>query len=473
MSKSGKLAKNTLLYAIGSIGSKILTFLIVPLYTFYISTDEMGVYDAIITSISLCSPIIVLSIYEGVYRWSIQSKENAGKYIRYGLFFELRNLLIASLVYFVACYFFAIPYFLWIWLYTVQICLHSYMDRITRALGNTRLFTISGVIYTLIFLFCNCILIIYFKLGIKSFLISGVAAGFFVSILLFASQRKEIFNSANIKLSIEERKGILKYSIAITPNDICWWIVGLSDRYALMYFVGASANGIYSISQKFPTVIVMLTSIFYMAWQDQSLANYEKEDKNLYYTSVFNLYSRLLLCVSLYLIIFTKYIVIWFMAQDYASAWIYVAPLYLGTIFSAFASFYGVGYLGAKQTSRALLTTGVAALVNLVVNMLFIPFFPKIGILIASISTLISYLVLFIIRLRQTKRYFNITIEKKSFFTLLSLNILFGIVVVFSNYMIDILLLLIALAFTILFLKNYVNHAVKFVKAKFAHFRKQ
>ena len=466
MGKSGKLAKNTLLYAIGSLGSKVLTFLIVPLYTYYIDTNEMGVYDAIITTISLFAPVIVLSIYEGVYRWSIQSKSNAGKYIRYGLKFEIRNLIIVSLLFWVICFVFPIPYPVLAWLYTVQTCLHSYFSRITRALGNTKYFTISGIIYTTLFLLGNCLFIIVLNWGIKSLLISGIIAGFFVTVLLIILQRDAIFKSGKGKVSDEDKKGIIKYSVAITPNDICWWIVGLSDRYALIWFISTSANGIYSISQKFPTVIAMLTSIFYMAWQDHSLVNYEKEDKDRYYTEIFRFYSKFLLCGCLCLIPFTKFVVLWLMADSYKSAWMYVAPLYLGTVFSAFASFYGVGYLGTKKTNQALITTIIAAIVNVGINIVLMPLFPEGGIWIASLSTLISYFVLYVVRVIQTRKFFTIKIEKKIMIPLAVANVIYGIAVIYSNTVFDVILFALALAVSVILLKDYMMSFIKLVAGK-------
>ena len=466
MGKSGRLAKNTLLYAIGSLGSKVLTFLIVPLYTYYINTSDMGVYDAIITTISLCAPVIVFSIYECVYRWSIQSQADAGKYIRFGLKFEIRNLLTASLVFGIVCFIVPVPYPVLVWLYAVQVCLHSYFSRITRALGNTKFFTISGIIYTAIFLLGNCLFIIVFKWGIKSLLISGIIAGFLVTFLLAIWQRDAIFSSSQGDISEEDKKGILKYSVAITPNDICWWIVGLSDRYALIWFVSTSANGIYSISQKFPTVIAMLTSIFYMAWQDHSLVNYEKEDKDKYYTEIFSFYSKFLLCGCLCLIPFTKFIVNWLMEDAYKSAWMYVAPLYLGTVFSAFASFYGVGYLGSKKTKQALYTTIIAAIVNVGINIVFMPIFPVAGIWIASISTLISYFVLYLVRVAQTKEFFTIKIDSKVMIPLILFNILYGVAVVFTNTAIDAVLFFFAILLSLVLLKDYLINFLKIAVAK-------
>ena len=198
-----------------------------------------------------------------------------------------------------------------------------------------------------------------------------------------------------------------------------------------------------------------------MAWQDHSLSNYEKEDKDKYYTEIFGFYSKFLLCGCLCLIPFTKFIVVWLMAEAYKSAWMYVAPLYLGTVFSAFASFYGVGYLGSKKTKQALYTTIIAAVVNVGINVVFMPVFPEAGIWIASCSTLISYFVLYLVRVVQTKKFFTIKLEKRIMFPLILANVIYGVAVVFTNTAVDAILFAIAVVISVILLKDYLMTLVK------------
>ena len=67
-----ELIKGIGVYAIGTFGTKILSFLIVPLYTYYIATDDMGVYDILTSTISLLTPIITMQISDAAYRWIIR-----------------------------------------------------------------------------------------------------------------------------------------------------------------------------------------------------------------------------------------------------------------------------------------------------------------------------------------------------------------------------------------------------------------
>lgn len=466
MSKSTQLAKNTILYAIGSLGTKLLTFLIVPLYTYYIDTSNMGVYDAIITAVSLLAPVVVWSIYEGTYRWAIEDKKNASLYVKYGLHIEIRNIAIAVLLIFIFNIFVEIPYVFYVVFYLITLCLSTYFTRMTRALGRTKLFTINGLLYTIIYLGLNVYLVVFVGMGIPALLLSSIVAHAITTTLLVYILRKEIWGIKLEKtLTNDEKKKITVYSLANTPNDICWWVVGLSDRFALIWFVATSANGIYSISQKFPTIISLLTTIFYYAWQDQALTTYSDNDKDVYYTSVFKLYSKFLLAMTLCLIPATKYVILWMMEMSYQTAWFYVMPLYLGAVFQAFASFFGIGYQGSKQNIRALTTTGTAALINVGINLIFMPVFPESGIWIASISTVISYFVLFVMRAIQSKRYFDVKINITEISLLIGLNICCGIAMMFTNLLIDVFIFGFCIIVACIVCKEYFVKALHMVQS--------
>lgn len=76
-SNSGKkLMTGTGIYAVGTFGTKILMFLLAPLYTYYLIPSEMGTYDVLLTTIGLLIPIISLQISDAVYRWIIVAAQN-------------------------------------------------------------------------------------------------------------------------------------------------------------------------------------------------------------------------------------------------------------------------------------------------------------------------------------------------------------------------------------------------------------
>ena len=71
MKEVKELAKNTGLLAIGQFGTKLLSFFLVPLYTYVLSTAEYGIYDLMNTTISLLVPILSLNICDSALRFPL------------------------------------------------------------------------------------------------------------------------------------------------------------------------------------------------------------------------------------------------------------------------------------------------------------------------------------------------------------------------------------------------------------------
>jgi len=100
-SKSRNLIEGMLIYAIGNFGSKILVFLIVPLYTYYISTEDMGNYDLVLTTVNLLTPIVTMQISDAAFRWMIRTDKGNEVYIRSTIQVLIINSLIAAGVIFI------------------------------------------------------------------------------------------------------------------------------------------------------------------------------------------------------------------------------------------------------------------------------------------------------------------------------------------------------------------------------------
>ena len=115
-------------------------------------------------------------------------------------------------------------------------------------------------------------------------------------------------------------------------------------------------------------------TLFYQAWQEQAVLEYDSDTRDTYYTKVFNSYMKVACCIVAILIPLSKVVIVLFMDESYLSSYKYVGILYLGAIFSSFSSFYGTGYISAKDTKNAMKTTIVGAIVNFLINLILIPF---------------------------------------------------------------------------------------------------
>ena len=79
MNQYKKLFNDSIVFAIGSFGSKLITFFLVGFYTYYLSKSEYGTADLLINSVNILLPVVSLSVSEGVLRFVLDSKDTLEK----------------------------------------------------------------------------------------------------------------------------------------------------------------------------------------------------------------------------------------------------------------------------------------------------------------------------------------------------------------------------------------------------------
>ena len=172
--RSRNLLRGTIIYAVGNLGTKIITFLIVPLYTYYISPDDLGNYDLLVTTVSLFTPVITLRISDAAYRWMLNGIKDTVDCISA----TYRVLMISSAVAFflilLVNQFVAIAYYGYFILLLILGRWLESLQTLVRGLKKQGLFAVSGIIYTFIFVSLNLIKIVFLKEGMEALFQSTV-----------------------------------------------------------------------------------------------------------------------------------------------------------------------------------------------------------------------------------------------------------------------------------------------------------
>lgn len=434
--KSKGLLKGTGIYAIGTFGTKILSFLIVPLYTYYVTTTDMGVYDILMSTINLLTPLVTMQISDAAYRWIIQDDgTNKERYIRTTVQVVIFNCCAASLIILVVNQFAEIPYCLYFCGILVLSRAFQSLQKILRALRHQWLFAFAGIVYTIIFLSLNVLQLCVLKMGMEALFQSAVIAYFVALVFMTIKEpyiRINFFKKPDLKLI----KEFYKYSIPLVPNYLNWWVINSSDRYIVLWALGSASNGILAISHKFPTMLQAVLSLFTNSWQDVSVADGE-EKNGAYYTKVFRTYSRLALSVLWPLVPATTIVIQIVMSEAYKISCAYVPFYYMGTVFQSFASFYGVGYLRSKQTGKAFSTSVYGALINAMVNFLLIK---SIGLQAASISTFIGFFIMWLLREKQNRDELQIEVKWGEMVSLTILSVAVCILSIMSSTLINLVI---------------------------------
>ena len=464
MTREKTLIKNTIIYAVGNFGSKFLTFLLLPLYTYYLTTGDYGYFDLITTTVWLIIPLITFQINDGLYRYLLETNntKECSDYISNSFFIELKNLLLFNLVYIILIQFKSFRYDYIILLQIDFGIMSGLWAQISRGLKRNFEYAMSGIISTIIILVSNIFFITYMKYGVGSLIISNVLAS--IIIVIYIDYKLKIRKYIKYKLQNKNiKKQLILYSIPLIPNVISWWLMNVFDRYFLNFYIGIEANGIYAVANKFPSILIMVNSIFYLAWQESAIGEYNSKDKNIFYSKMFNLLVVLEFTTVLILLPFTKFIMKYIVKNNFYSAWLFIPFLYFGAIFNAFSSFYGTGYQSSKETIGAFYTSVYGAVINIILNIILIP---VIGIQGASLSTMVSFLIMWLARLWQTKKYFKITIHKNKIISLLALSLIYTLFYYLNIDYMNYLLMILSLIFFILYNKKLLLSAFTAIKEK-------
>ena len=94
-----QLKRNTLIIAIGNLGSKAIAFVLAPLYSFYLTTSQYGTMDLITTTVGLVMPFFCLDIFEATFRYSNDKEYDENKVISSSLFVCLPGFIVSAFVF--------------------------------------------------------------------------------------------------------------------------------------------------------------------------------------------------------------------------------------------------------------------------------------------------------------------------------------------------------------------------------------
>lgn len=441
--KNKYLLKNTIILSIGNFGSKLISFLLVPLYTNIFTTAEYGTIDLIAILTTVIVPLITLNISESVMRYSMDNNSNKDKILSIGNIMLLFSIIICMLSFpILKMISYTSQYALLLVVYmTTFISSSIYLCYIR---GKEQLFdySIISIVQTVIIAILNIYFLIVLRIGIKGYIIAYIIAYLVTTLLCII--RGKIFPSIK-KTSLDKKlaKEMIRYSVVLIPNSLMWWIMNSLDRVMVTSMIGIEANGIYTVSYKLPTIVITLTSIFNQAWMFSAVKEKDSADKETYTNSIFTALFNIVITISLFLLLILKPLMKVYVGKAFFSAWKYTPALIIGTVFLTLGTFISNEYNAHKDSIGFLKSSTVGALINLILNFLLIPI---IGVMGAAIATCISYICVYVFRIFDTRKYLKYRVLDKEKIICISLLLISSIVVYIDNYFCYLILLLILLA---------------------------
>ncbi|MBR2743819.1 MAG: oligosaccharide flippase family protein [Clostridia bacterium] len=445
MKQEKELIKNTFIIALGKFSTQIVSFLLVSLYTAKLTTEEFGSYDLIITIITFITPFITLTLEESMFRFLIdaKSKREEKSIITQTIVTIMTTLCVACVIIFLVIKLFAINTTKLFIPYVIAVVLMALMNALVRGLGKIKLYSLSNFILSVITIVLNVVLILGTSLKVDGLLLSVIIANLIMVVFLAVNLHlKDFFDIRLVKKGL--MKEMLQYSIPLIPHSLSWTIINLSDRLIITSFMGTSSNGIYAVSNKFPTIINTVYNYFAIAWKESAAKALHEDNSEKYYNRIYGSLRNLVYSATVCVIAVVPFIFGFLVkGNGYQTAFLYIPILVFSVYFSNMASFYGGIFSAYKQTKIIGSTTVVAAIINVVINLIFIKVF---GLYAAAISTLLSSVFLYIYRKIKIKDFVKLKHSKD-----MNITIVMTLVVFLAYYSNNVIFQVVSLLFSMIY----------------------
>jgi len=411
------LGKHTFIYAIGSAIQTLVAFLLVPIYTHYLTPAQYGQLEILNMILLILTMILsfgfasaIIKVHEQDCFTEKEKKETLGT--MYLFVMPIASLI--SLIFFI----FSKPitklllgdtgevnlFYLVLGLniFTIFSMLSFSLLRAKEKSLNYILVSFLRFILTL---GINIYLVVELQLGIFGILAGNLMATILASFIFIPF----IFKYIKFTISKKYLAKLSYFGVAIIPAAIASWVMDLSDRYYLKHFVDLSEVGIYSLGYKIGMVVsVLMVTPFQLAWPTISYSLAKKDNAKEIYARVLTYFLFISSFVALGLTLFSPQVIEKISPANYARAAI-VVP------FVAFAYvLYGVHFIIVPglhlkgKTKYYPLIIGLPAIINLFLNYFFVP---QLGMLGAAMTTLLCFMIMVVITYFISNHYYSVKYE--------------------------------------------------------------
>lgn len=425
-SRSKKFIKDLGIYAIGNLGSKLITFLLVPFYTFFITDPAaFGYYDICVNTVFCLIPIVGMQLSEGGFRFLIDTKDTAVQrsVITYVSTVLLRNALLVTVVGVMAGLFVDIKYLYLSIAFGLAQTLYDVVLQLVRGLGRTKDFVSAGILNTLLIALTSVLFVAVMDMGIEGVFLSNVMARFLVlaAIELRMGLMRKYFRRRAFSRSLNRE--IRRYSLPLIPAALCWWFISSNNYYFLQYFRGLADTGYYGFVGRFTGILYILALIFYQTWQQNAIEQYNSPDRDRFFTKVFNNYFYLLTGLVVLFAFGLRLNYFWVIGAEFQSTSKYIFLNAIYVMVFALSSFFELGYQCSKRTRYILPSLVIVAVVNLTCNYFLVQLWGIYGIIVSNILTwgaLLTY------RAFDTRKFMTIRFNRINFMAIAIL-VIFGV----------------------------------------------
>ncbi|MEW6729734.1 MAG: oligosaccharide flippase family protein [Acidobacteriota bacterium] len=389
-------------FGVGGVVNRALSFLLVPFYTRHIPAREYGALAILLIVLAALPIVLRLGLGNALLRsWYDYEEE------------KRPQLATTVLVFLLAT---SIPLLLLMALLAEQgsllllgteqyashlriICLLAFCetfnvipDTLMRVNNASVQYSICQTIAFLLQLLTIISAVVYWRWGIQGILFGNLIGAVVENSLLFAITRKYLrwgFNRSELKAMLAFGAPLIFGRLAA----ICFQSI---DRFFLKYYANLRIVGLYALGNQLAAPITLLVATpFSMIWANMQFATMKDHDANEYYARMLTYMVYLASFFALPVAVLAEDTLHIFATLRYWEAATVVPWLALAAVLDAANPVFNVGVSLKRKSYINPIIVVVSALINIGLNFLLIPSFGMMG---AAVATVISYIMMCAIR---------------------------------------------------------------------------
>ena len=343
------LLKDILIFAFGSFGSKLILFLMVPLYTNYMTESEYGTAELVFTIAQLLAPFLSVVIFDAIIRFGLSKNEKKENVLLVGVIIFLGSLVIGAIITPIIGLYGTISEWKW-YLYAYVLCniANNIELNYLKAKEKNKTYALLSVLQTGLMAGLNVWFLVYRSLGIQGYLFAYIISNLAIDVFAFITGK---VGSDLLKAKLDKRllKEMVVYSAPLILNNVSWWVIHSSDKIMVEIMVSTTALGIYTVAAKIPSLINVLVTVFQQAWGISSVKEIESSNDTTYYSNVFRYFFLFTSGCCICLVTIMKLFMHYYVGENFSDSWKYVPLLLVSAVFASVASYYGSLYSALKS----------------------------------------------------------------------------------------------------------------------------
>lgn len=413
MSRESRLVKNTFIITIGKVCTQLVSFLLLPLYTTVLSTEEYGVVDLMNTIVSILLPIVTFQIDQALFRDLIETRNDEdakSEIISSGVITVFFQCIVYLFIFAAISPVINNQYKYYLASNVISNVILSVFLQISRGLGDNTKYAIASFFsasFTIVF---NVLFLVVAKLGANGMLLATLTGQMIASLYLFFALK--LYKYIHLKqYSKKIIRRLWSYSIPLIPNAISWWVIDASDRVIVSSVLGVDQNGILAASLKFASLLTSMNYIFTLSWTESISVAINDSDIEIYFNKMINMILGIFISLSIGMISCVPFVYNILINSKYTDGYGLVPISILATLFNVVVGLISVVYVAKRNTKAIAQTSFLAAIINILVHLLLIHY---LGLYAAVISSLVAFFTMAVYRIIDiNKKYFSIKINKK------------------------------------------------------------